>query len=194
MSKRESSKPELRQHITPGLRRALQRRNELGRLIAYRNDQGLEPGERMAWADAVADYIAVITPPHRKIDAPLIQQEIRRIGAPEANLECILVAIDAINIRKAVGKNYLKSAAIIGAILSVKAHERQACAIITIDAIDETIEERRRRVAREGQRRYRRKKGVRPQSESLEQTRPWEQDGISRSTWYRRRKCEEAES
>ena len=48
----------------------------------------------------------------------------------------------------------------------------------TIISKDEKVRRRREK---------RHKQGVRPQEQSLERTKPWEAEGISRRTWYRRR-------
>lgn len=77
--------------------------------------------------------------------------------------------------------------------LSVTAEERWACRITTIGAIDETREERAARAGQERKNRDReriRTKRVgkhKPRSAALTQTKPWEEEGISRATWYRRR-------
>jgi hypothetical protein len=50
----------------------------------------------------------------------------------------------------------------------------------------ETPEERRRRQDRERKERRRRVRGAKPRAKSLSTTRPWEVEGVSRRTWYRR--------
>jgi hypothetical protein len=47
--------------------------------------------------------------------------------------------------------------------------------------------ERKRERDREQARRRRAAQGMRPHSQSLSRTRPWEAEGISRSTWERNR-------
>ena len=48
----------------------------------------------------------------------------------------------------------------------------------------------KRRYNREYMRRYRRKaNGTTPREQSLSRTKPWDAEGLSRATWYRRRKA-----
>jgi hypothetical protein len=62
----------------------------------------------------------------------------------------------------------------------------------------ETKAERRLRIERERQRTTRRKRGVKPRAEylaavtknSAQSTKPWEAEGVSRSTYYRDRRAE----
>lgn len=82
--------------------------------------------------------------------------------------------------------------------LGITAKEREMIGVTTIGAIDETCEERAaRRRERERQRmeRTRRAKGVKPRHEYLEQAkqrvRPWVSQGISRATYYRRKRQNE---
>jgi hypothetical protein len=68
---------------------------------------------------------------------------------------------------------------------------RQVIGITTIGAIDVNKRERarlRKLKAREREKLRRRKHGARPHSVSLARTKPWETQGISRCTWFRRRK------
>lgn len=84
----------------------------------------------------------------------------------------------------------------IGRVLGLTAEERAFCTIRTMTAIDETPEERAMRAA-EGKRRAdqqrqraRRAGKHQPRAEweagSLAKARPWEAEGISRATWFRR--------
>jgi len=75
--------------------------------------------------------------------------------------------------------------------LGLKYERRQFIGITTIGAIDVNKRERarlrklRRRQREEG---HRRALGARSQLESLSRTKPWKAEGMSRRTWYRRRK------
>jgi hypothetical protein len=78
--------------------------------------------------------------------------------------------------------------------LRLTAADRSALGITTIGAIDEnrSARKKRRRVsAKERMTEHRRAKGVKPRKAYLDQSqehaRPWEIEGISRRTWYRRR-------
>lgn len=81
--------------------------------------------------------------------------------------------------------------------LHVTGQERQELALTTIGAVDETSaarRERRQTSAKVRQTSLRRAKGVKPRSEylaaSVEKSEPWKAEGVSRATWYRRRKGE----
>jgi hypothetical protein len=72
---------------------------------------------------------------------------------------------------------------------------RQALGISTIGAYDADKRERRRRRRerkRQADERRRRRKGAKPRAEyeagSISKAKPWEAQGISRKTWYKRRK------
>ena len=54
----------------------------------------------------------------------------------------------------------------------------------------EDREERKRRFAAARQARYRLRKGAQPHSQSFQRTKPWEVEGCSQRTWYRRRRTE----
>jgi hypothetical protein len=78
--------------------------------------------------------------------------------------------------------------------LKLTKDDRRALGITTIGAIGETKGTRtKRRKERDRQRKInqRRSAGAKPRDQyerqSAEQTRPWELEGISRATWYRRR-------
>lgn len=82
----------------------------------------------------------------------------------------------------------------LGAALGVTAQERRRLGLTTIGACDETSAERiaRRRAAdRDRKRAQRYLKGQVSRQEylakSMSSKRPWEAEGISRATWYRRR-------
>jgi hypothetical protein len=69
--------------------------------------------------------------------------------------------------------------------------QRQALRLTTIGSVD--IGKRARRVLRQrkdrlAKERKRRAAGMRPQSQSLSQTQPWREMGLSRAAWYRRNK------
>jgi hypothetical protein len=79
--------------------------------------------------------------------------------------------------------------------LGLKYQLRQFIGIKTIGAIDVNKRQRanlRKLRRRERDRQRRQERGARPRALSLSRTRPWEAQGISRSTWQRRRKREMA--
>jgi hypothetical protein len=84
----------------------------------------------------------------------------------------------------------------LGEMLNLTAAEREVCRIRTIDAVDETRDERKARLAKAqkaADREAKRAKRGRVAREvyegsSLSKTKPWEAEGISRATWYRRKR------
>lgn len=78
----------------------------------------------------------------------------------------------------------------LGVYLELSDADRTRLKITTIGACDCLRAERlkrRRRNRRDADRARRAAAGARARRQSAEQTRPWEQEGISRRTWYRRR-------
>src|SRR5215831_1852053 len=74
--------------------------------------------------------------------------------------------------------------------LGVTYEQRQALRLTTIGSVNvgkRARKELRKRKDRFYQKRRRRERGARPQSESLSQTQPWSELGMSRRTWERRR-------
>jgi hypothetical protein len=75
--------------------------------------------------------------------------------------------------------------------LGVTYAQRQALRLTTIGSVNvgkRARKEMRKRQNRLAHERRRRAVGMRPQSESLSRTKPWEKEGMSRRTWYRRNK------
>jgi hypothetical protein len=74
--------------------------------------------------------------------------------------------------------------------LGVTFAQRQALGLQTIGSVDvkkRARKELRKRRDRKNKEKLRRARGMRPQSQSLTRTKPWEKDGVSRRTWERRR-------
>lgn len=79
----------------------------------------------------------------------------------------------------------------LGLIIGLVDAEREACKAWGIWPIDLSRAEaklRKRERSKEQKSEKRRAAGARPQSESLSATKPWDAEGISRSTWYDRQK------
>jgi hypothetical protein len=79
----------------------------------------------------------------------------------------------------------------IGEYLRLTDTERTAWGVRTIGGHDVPKRQRllrRKRLARERQQRFRQERGARPHSQSVSRTKPWEAEGISRRTWYRKQK------
>jgi hypothetical protein len=78
--------------------------------------------------------------------------------------------------------------------LRLTAKERRMLGVTTIGAVDENKAartKRRKRLDRERKANARRAKGAKPRNDaqSISQAMPWLEEGISRRTWYRRRKA-----
>jgi hypothetical protein len=79
----------------------------------------------------------------------------------------------------------------IGQYLRISNAERLAGQLWSIGAYDFSKRQRimrRRQQTKERQSRWRLKRGAQPHTQSLRRTKPWEAEGISRTTWYERRR------
>jgi hypothetical protein len=86
---------------------------------------------------------------------------------------------------------YWYSARSLGSRLEVDNEDRERLQAWTIEAHDITKEQRQvitREKNKASHERRRRKDGAKPRKQSLSQTKPWEAENISRSTWERRRR------
>lgn len=75
--------------------------------------------------------------------------------------------------------------------LRVTKEERRMLGLTTIGAIDETTGDRAARrleKQRERQAKYRHDNGAKPRAKSVSRIKPWVSEGISRATWYRRKR------
>lgn len=80
----------------------------------------------------------------------------------------------------------LPSADVLGDMLNVTSEEHRECRMHAIGIACQTVSERRRRKDRDRKKAQRAAKGAKPRAESLSATKPWEAEGLSRATWYRR--------
>jgi hypothetical protein len=98
--------------------------------------------------------------------------------------------------RKAREKPYKTSATTIGKALNVKWAEVLELKLKTIIAVDRPPEDerrqRKRRLDRERQRKNRALRGCKPRDQSLTALEPWKAEGISKSTFYRRKRKAES--
>jgi hypothetical protein len=89
------------------------------------------------------------------------------------------------------------SPASLGQNLELDDEDRERLQAWSIKAVDVSDEERvviNREKDRKAAERRRRKNGATPREQSLSRTKPWKAEGISRSTWERRRKFRDANS
>ena len=148
---------------------------------------------RMGVADtADIDRFLIAWFRHRPPSADLDQvgaviERARRMGKPD------LSEADAKQIiADAQQRKPLFNADKLGTYLRLSDATRTRTGIRTIGAFDVTKRQRtlrRKLKARERQARLRRKRGARPRSQSLLRTKPWEAEGISRASWYRKAKA-----
>jgi len=170
--------------------------NQIQKLIEHRHD-GVVPdtddADRYVWV--VAQHMAQINPD--AIEVELLKWCKRWApNFPEAEIT---------RIASGASENpYRFKPDTIAHKLGVKMAERTALRLTTIGAIDCTAEQRaaaradkKRRRARRRAARSRRDQGKAPRSvwlaKCLSQTKPWEDEGISRRTWERRRAKKEQE-
>jgi hypothetical protein len=114
-----------------------------------------------------------------------LMQTARRMGGEITEAEAIAIADEAAEIP------HVWKADRLAKYLGVTYAQRLALGITTIGSIDvgkRARKELRKRQNRLAHERGRRAMGMRPQSESLSRTKPWEKEGMSRRTWYRRNK------
>ncbi|MFC5421049.1 hypothetical protein ACFPOB_15940 [Bosea eneae] len=190
-------------------RRASIRMAELYRLAIFRHQFGvsLSPDQ---WAFALAATLA--SAPAEKVRYGKRGQSYQWHGLDGASLfywieECrlgrfsleevttIMAAVE--RWRERNGFTLIRSD-VLARMLSVTAEERWLCRITTIGAIDETAQEREARArtdknTRERERNRTKRAGKhKPRAVYLDQSlsarKPWEVEGISRATWYRRQR------
>lgn len=166
-----------RHDLARPLVRAFQRWNEVKRLMKYR-----VAGGQIGWKDAHG-WMAVIS------NILSVTTEVTERTATVMNLEwfCSLMQMPPFEIAAYPFRNtddVLLSARAAGIALHLLKGERAELKIRTIDAEDELKHDRKRRLNREAAERARRKKGVKPRSESM--TAKAKVLGISLSTYKRR--------
>jgi hypothetical protein len=161
------------------------RRNEIEDLVRYRHKTLPDTDDRSTYLRFWAWHNL-----HSKHQREDLQAFGRRLGVtlPDGELEATVRYVQRRELRKFL-------ASTLGEHLQLTDDERTVLHITTIEAHNITPAERRRR-RREmkivKQRERRRAQGVKPrvvyEQNSLTRTKPWEAQGISRTTWYRRRR------
>ena len=194
-----------KQTLPPIYGRMFRRRGELVRLAQARQDVDVDLDH---WLRAMCDVL--VFSPHGCDHDTFMRLATKMCIAVDED-DAMTAIHETERIRKWKGKQYqpMKDETL-GELLNVTVEEVVACQIRTMKPIDETEdqaaerrtmdtrtrkarhrqkisdEERQRRQAIDRERRWR-KGVVRPRHESLMQLRPWEAEGVSRRTWYRRR-------
>jgi hypothetical protein len=162
---------------------AIERQHDLERVVRYRFSEGLAMGPDAGWALAIANLC-------RYMDGSISADSIRRmcaaLGRPaldEGNVTAVVLEIGA----KTYSRYRLQSARAVGSLIELTSVEREEIGIRMIDAVDEPARVRSNRLKREAMRRTRAAKAAAPRV-SVEKEKPWESEGISRRTWYYRRR------
>lgn len=158
---------------------ALQRRKDLDRLARYRVRTGAELGSESGWIEVVANYLRVR---HGQVDAAAVRKEAAWLGLPALNAQLVDDAVAHIA-HAAWGRYQLYSPKLAGDKLRVTKQERIEAKIEKLDAIDETRQERRRRVDRNRKAQQRAAKAA-PQR--INKSKVAAALGISRAELYRR--------
>jgi hypothetical protein len=187
--------------FTPWQGRMNRRRSEVVRLLKFRREHGVQTDDPLGLCLVLADILLVLDQSKRdtkkECDAPSIAELVRRAGGGTIDLDLAASAIHEIEYRrKEMGERY-RSVTDIGAgrHLDLTCEERLFCSITTMAAIDETPQERKKRVADARRERDARRsrlarvaKGAKQRGNSAEQTKPWAAEGVSRATYYRKQR------
>lgn len=174
---------------TPEEMFALSVRKALKGLARHRRAQGKSVGHLPAWITVAADISAALhgTVTDRTVEAICVSIGIdlrdgtQQIIAP--------IAARAAAARRAAGSQHFKmmDGEAVGLFVELTSDERTLLGIRNIGSIDENKDDRRKRLDRERQRRKREAGGATPRPQSAAQSKPWEDKGISRSTYHRRK-------
>lgn len=186
----------VRRKLSPNAGRSLMRCAETIRLCQWRLHYGV-PIDQVGFAKVAADALS-FTPQGCDHETMTRLAGQCGIAVDEAVAMAAIHRVDAL--RAAKGKAYRLLCGLAAArLLGVTAEERWQCSIRTMKAVDETPAEaaarrkqERREYERERSRCRRRDGGATARSDSVTRRRPWEAAGVSRATWYRRRKATEA--
>ena len=130
-------------------------------------------------ARILAHHLAQLRDPHRKVTS---------------TLDTLAPWMRPDEVEAVLAKPFRYGADKLAQRLNLTEADRRRLKVKTIGAVDMTREERKaasKRRKRAAEEQKRRKQGVKPRAaylaESTERAKPWEAEGISRATWYRRR-------
>lgn len=119
--------------------------NDLGRLVAYRRRHALNIGSEFSWAVVLANLSEALG---TTADVFAVHDLARRLGLPEIDADIAAAACRS-------GDGLLLSAVVVGEFLEVSSCERTDARLRNVEAVDECAEDRKRRIARDRQRRRR---------------------------------------
>jgi hypothetical protein len=126
--------------------------NELQRIVRYRRTYGLDAGPPIGWCVVLADLAAALK---QEVNVLSVDSLCRRIGLPNIDPAIIAgVAHHAEPARRVWAQYRILGAEATGNLIELTSVERDECKIKRIDAADEPAHERRRRLARERQKRF----------------------------------------
>jgi hypothetical protein len=161
------------------------RKKELEMVFTQRYRSWQLPNDDAGRADLriMLDHLALRGEDHARRWA-----ELRAPWMPEAELDDMI---------DDVGEGKFWTPAALGKALNLTNAERMRLDIRTIRPVDRTKKQleqdcRERHAKAEAARRA--KAGAKPQATSAERTKPWKAEGISRATWFRRKRSETAET
>ena len=165
---------------------ALGIRNALRKLFFLRHRRGQGFGSPGAWAQVAADITAAIRGPDirgRDVDGTCTVMGLRLNPGV-----CEQMAARASNARRSAGPDDLRilAAAAVGHLVELTAEERSTLEITKIDAIDETADQRTKRLSKERKAAARAAAGAVSRSRSKKALAPWKGLGISKSSFYAR--------
>jgi uncharacterized membrane protein len=189
-SQPESSRQEAAGPLPPRGRSVVDRlrTGEIVRIIRHDHDAARRDGGH---SDT---YVVVV----RRSHIAVLAESLGHVADRAFSLECWLrragTPIPPAVLARIVADNPARRrrAAWVGRMLGLTAATRDALNVRTIRPVDLTAAQMaacRRAKARERERQRRKAAGAVPREQSLSRTRPWEAEGISRSTWERRRRA-----
>lgn len=168
--------------MPPHIRKVRQRLNSLSKISKYRREHGLELGQDGDWSIAIANVVAAMGQEVTVLSVAALRA---RLGLPEIDAERLSSQIADVELMRRVSFGYpLRTPAQIGALLGVSSVEREEARVIDIDAVDENATQRRQRLDRE---RRRAKRAALKAGRQKTQKEMADEEGVSLSTWKRRR-------
>jgi hypothetical protein len=166
------------------------------RLFLWRTQHGIEIDQN-AWLFVICHTLAPLMEREGGLDLFRLKEFVKRHRMPFRDDDVMVQTIHNVcNYRAANPTFRLLSRRTATNFLDITGDERRTCRITTMDAVDETPEERkslRSQIDRERKERERRAKGMKPQSQSISQAKPWLAEGFKcRRTRERHRKADKS--
>lgn len=167
---------------------AVRLRQEVAALIRSRFEAGKPPPPAAGLAHILARLAVVFDPDGPTV--PSVQRAARALGAGDLPAALVLPEVKRAAAEGKLGRAWrLPATDTLGQLLSVSEAERSRLDLRLIGSCDLMTADRRRSRDRESAAARRRAAGAVPRSECTTRSSPWIAEGISRSTWYLRRKA-----